>query len=318
MRGAILLMGPTGAGKTDAAIALAERLPVELVSVDSAMVYRGLDIGSAKPDAALRARVPHHLIDICDPAEPYSVGGFLKDAERVMGEIQARGRVPLLVGGTMLYFRALKTGLAELPPADPGLRARLEARARAAGWPTLHAELAGIDPAAAARIRPADGQRIQRALEVHELTGRPLSALQREGRREVAPGEHLTLVLAPAERGELDADLARRFDAMLDAGLLAEVDALYRRGDLTSGLPAVRAVGYRQLWRHLAGECDLATARLEAIRATRQLAKRQYTWLRAEPEAQWIEARRADRLDRLGAACDQWLASKAGPSTSLC
>lgn len=318
MAGAILLMGPTGAGKTDAAILLAEQLPVELVSVDSAMVYRGLDIGSAKPDAALLGRVPHHLIDICDPAEPYSVGGFLKDAERVMGDIRRRGRMPLLVGGTMLYFRALKTGLAELPSAEPALRARIEARARAVGWPALHAELAAIDPRAAARIRPADGQRIQRALEVHELTGRPLSDLQREGRRASAPGEHLTLVLAPTERSTLDADLERRFDAMLAAGLLAEVEALYRRGDLDPALPAIRAVGYRQLWRHLAGECDLATARQEAVRATRQLAKRQYTWLRAESEARWIEARRPGTHDALRVACDEWFASSRGPATSLC
>ena len=318
MSGAILLMGPTGAGKTDAAIALAEHLPVELVSVDSAMVYRGLNIGSAKPGADLLARVPHHLIDICDPSEPYSVGGFLKDAERVMGEVRRRGRVPLLVGGTMLYFRALQTGLAELPSADPAVRARLEARARTVGWPALHAELAVIDPGAAARIRPADGQRIQRALEVYELTGRPLSDLQREGRRAAEPGRYLSLVLAPAERTALDADLARRFDAMLDAGLLAEVDALFRRGDLDPALPAIRAVGYRQLWRHLAGECDLATARLDAIRATRQLAKRQYTWLRAEPAARWIEARRPETADVLRAACDEWLATSRGPATSLC
>ena len=317
-RGAILLMGPTGAGKTDAAVALAARLPVELVSVDSAMVYRGLDIGSAKPGADVLARAPHHLIDLCDPSEPYSVGAFLKDAEHVMAGIRGRGRVPLLVGGTMLYFRALQAGLADLPAADPGVRARLEARAREAGWPALHAALGAIDPDAAARIRPADGQRIQRALEVYELTGRPLSELQRDSRRHPTAGDYLTLVLAPAARATLDADLERRFDAMLAAGLVGEVETLYRRGDLAAELPALRAVGYRQIWAHLGGHCDLASARVDAIRATRGLAKRQYTWLRAEPAAAWVEARSAEAIETLLRRCDKWLASSEGRSTSLC
>jgi tRNA dimethylallyltransferase len=303
---AILLMGPTGAGKTDAALALVERLPLEIVSVDSAMVYRGLDVGTAKPAAAVRARVPHHLIDIRDPAERYSVGEFLRDATEAMQAIRARGRVPLLVGGTMLYFRALQSGLANLPAADPALRAALAARARAAGWPALHAELAGVDPEAAARIRPSDGQRIQRALEVHALTGRPLSALQREDLRGAPGGEYLKLVLAPAERADLDAELARRFDAMLAAGLVAEVEALYRRGDLDSELPSLRAVGYRQLWACLAGHSDLATARAEALRATRQLAKRQDTWLRAEPGAQWVAGRGAPAAAQLARRIDDW------------
>ncbi len=285
---ALLLMGPTGAGKTDAALELAGRLPVEIVSVDSAMVYRGLDVGTAKPDAAVRARVPHRLIDIRDPAERYSAGDFLRDAGEAMQAIRAAGRVPLLVGGTMLYFRALQSGLATLPPADPALRASLDARARAEGWPALHAELARKDPVAAARIAPGDAQRIQRALEVHALVGRPLSELQREDLKGAPGGDYLKLVLAPADRAAHADDLERRFDAMLRAGLLAEVEALYRRGDLDAELPALRAVGYRQLWAHLAGHCDLATARDDAIRATRQLAKRQYTWLRAEPGARWF------------------------------
>jgi tRNA dimethylallyltransferase len=307
-RGAILLMGPTGAGKTDAALALAERLPVEIVSVDSAMVYRGLDIGTAKPAAAVRARVPHHLIDIRDPAERYSVGDFVRDAAEAMRAIRARGRLPLLVGGTMLYFRALQAGLAMLPPADRAVRAALDARARAAGWPTLHGELARIDPTAAARIRPNDAQRIQRALEVHALTGQPLSELQRQDLKGAPGVEYLKLVLAPAQRAGLGAELERRFDAMLAAGLLAEVESLYRRGDLDPELPALRAVGYRQLWAHLAGGCDLATARAEALRATRQLAKRQYTWLRAEPGAVWVAGRSVAAAAELARRIEQWRA----------
>ena len=311
-------MGPTAAGKTDAALALAARLPVEIVSVDSAMVYRGLDIGTAKPARELRLRVPHHLIDLCDPSERYSAGAFLRDASRVMAEIRGRGRLPLLVGGTMLYFRALELGLAALPSADAAIRARLAARAAATGWSRLHAELAIVDAAAAARIRPTDGQRIQRALEVHELTGRPLSELQREPRQGAIGGEYLKLVLAPPERTALDALLERRFDAMLAAGFVAEVEALHRRGDLEPALPALRSVGYRQLWMHVGGSCDLASARTAAIQATRQLAKRQYTWLRAERAAGWVEAQRAGVEDELCRRVDQWANSGAGPVTSLC
>ena len=304
--GAILLMGPTGAGKTDAALALAARLPLEIVSVDSAMVYRGLDIGTAKPDVALRARIPHHLIDIRDPAERYSVGEFLRDAGRAIGEIRARGRLPLLVGGTMLYFRALQAGLAALPAADPAVRSALAARAGREGWPALHAELAHQDPAAAARIGPNDAQRIQRALEIHALTGRPLSVLQREDLKGAPGGEYLKLVLAPPERADLNAVLERRLDAMLAAGLLAEVEALYRRGDLDAELPALRAVGYRQLWAHLAGRCDLAEARSAALHATRQLAKRQYTWLRAEPGTAWVAGRGAALASELALRIEAW------------
>ena len=311
---AILMMGPTGAGKTAAAIGLAARLPVEIVSVDSAMVYRGLDIGTAKPGPELRAQAPHHLLDLCDPLERYSVGEFLRDAGVAMAAIRARDRVPLLVGGTMLYFRALQSGLAALPPAAPELRAALAARAASGGWPALHAELARVDPVAAARIRPRDAQRIQRALEVHAVTGRPLSELQREDLRGAAGGSYLKLVLAPADRAVLNAELAQRFDAMLAQGFVAEVEGLYGRGDLDPQLPALRAVGYRQLWAHVAGDTDLATARVQAIAATRQLARHQLTWLRAEPAAEWFDARAAGLDERLLArvtAC--WERGRARP-----
>ncbi len=311
---AILLMGPTGAGKTDAALALVERLPLEIVSVDSAMVYRGLDIGTAKPDAAQRARVPHHLIDLCEPTARYSAGEFLRDAQAAMTDIRSRGRVPLLVGGTMLYFRALQAGLAALPQADPVLRAGYEARAREFGWPALHAQLAEVDPPAAARIQPRDGQRIQRALEVHALTGVPLSALQQQDLRGAVGAQYLKLVLGPAERSHLEPALERRLDAMLAAGLLAEVETLYRRGDLEPELPALRSVGYRQLWEYVAGRCDLATARADALRATRQLAKRQYTWLRAEPGAHWLDGAGGVPVDALRAWIGPWLDTAAGLS----
>ena len=304
---AILLMGPTGAGKTDAALRLAERLPVEIVSVDSALVYRGLDIGTAKPSRAVLAAWPHHLIDIRDPNERYSVAEFLEDVERAMQAIAARGKTALLVGGTMLYFRALQSGLANLPSADPKLRATLAARAAVEGWPALHAELGQIDPVAARRIQPADGQRIQRALEVYRLTGKPLTAWQQEDLRGASRHEFLKLVLAPPERSALDRDLIGRFDAMLRAGFVDEVARLHARGDLTPDLPALRAVGYRQLWAHVLGQCSLDEARSAAIAATRQLAKRQYTWLRAEPAAVWIPARAPTTEQTLLDETSAWL-----------
>jgi tRNA dimethylallyltransferase len=307
---AVLLMGPTGTGKTDAALALVERLPLEIVSVDSALVYRGLDVGSAKPAPDVLARVPHHLVDVADPAEAYSAGDFLRDATRAMTDIVARGRVPLLVGGTMLYFRALQAGLADLPPADPTVRRELEARAAAVGWPALHAELAAVDPEAATRIRPNDSQRIQRALEVWRLTGTPLSRLQRQDLRGAPGAEYLKLVLSPPTRDVLDARLAARFDAMMERGLLAEVRRLYERGDLDRNRPALRAVGYRQLWEHLAGECDLDTARRNAVRATGQLAKRQLTWLRAEPGAEWYDPFATDVVERLVRRVEEWLSAR--------
>jgi len=278
---AVLLAGPTCAGKTALALELAARYPVEIVSVDSAQVYRGMDIGTSKPSAAIRAQVTHHLIDVCDPAEAYSAGRFRHDALSLIGEIRARGRLPLLVGGTMLYFRALLHGIAPLPSADPQLRARIDERARRAGWPALHAELAARDPEAAARIRPADGQRIQRALEVLELTGERLSELQR--RAEPAPLRLAAFAVAPADRPALYARIDERFLGMMEEGLLEEVRRLFARGDLSPDLPSLRSVGYRQLWAHLEGRCGLDEAIAAAQRATRNLAKRQFTWLRAEP-----------------------------------
>jgi len=285
-----LLTGPTGIGKTDWAIHLAEAAPIEIVSVDSAMVYRSLDIGTAKPARELLARLPHHLIDICDPTESYSAGRFVTDAMDVIGAVHARGRVPMLVGGTMLYLRALLKGLAPLPQASVALRREIDERAARSGWPALHGELARLDPAAAARINPNDSQRIQRALEVCQATGRPLSELQRAT---VSPLGNTTLkawALAPRSRPMLHLRLASRFHAMMAAGFLDEVRALRRRGDLTARHPSMRAVGYRQLWAHLEGECALAEAVERGIAATRQLAKRQLTWMRASETApRWLD-----------------------------
>ena len=284
----LVLTGPTGAGKTEWAVRAAEGAPLEIVSVDSALVYRGLDIGTAKPSVALRARVPHHLIDICDAAETYSAGRFLEDALRSIRDIHARRRVPLLVGGTMLYLRALRHGLAALPAADPRLRTRLDAQAARRGWPALHAELAQVDAEAARRIAPTDAQRIQRALEVYYASGQTISQLQRATASPLAGSTVRSWVAAPAERALLHERLAARFHAMMAAGFLEEVRGLYRRGDLSARHPAMRAVGYRQLWAHIEGEYDLAEAVRRGIAATRQLAKRQLTWLRADSSAQWL------------------------------
>lgn len=283
---AVLLMGPTCTGKTELALRLAREFPVELVSVDSAQVYRGMDIGTSKPSAEVLASVPHHLVDICDPAEAYSAGRFRRDAIRLIGEIRARGRVPLLVGGTMLYFRALTQGIAPLPEANPAVRARIDRRATELGWPALHAELATLDPEAAARIRPADGQRIQRALEVLEITGRPLSELQKL--TEPATLRCAAFALQPFGRDGLYRRIDARFLEMMYAGFLDEVRALRSRGDLHPNLPSLRAVGYRQLWAHLAGETTLAAAVEAGQRATRNLAKRQLTWCSADPRIMWI------------------------------
>jgi tRNA dimethylallyltransferase len=285
---AIFLMGPTASGKTALALHLAERFPVDLISVDSALVYRGLDIGSAKPDVATLARHPHRLIDIREPAQPYSAAEFRTDALREMAAITSAGRIPLLVGGTGLYFRALQYGLSDLPEADPALRARLADEARAIGWPALHARLHELDPAAAARIRPGDAQRIQRALEVIALSGRPLS--EQQGALAQRFGYRiLKLALVPADRAVLHARIAARFDAMLAQGFVAEVQRLRARGDLHADLPAIRAVGYRQAWQQIDGEFDARELRDRGIFATRQLAKRQLTWLRAELDARWLD-----------------------------
>ena len=282
----ICLAGPTAAGKSAATLALAQRWPLEVVNVDSATIYRGMDIGTAKPSPAEQARVPQHLLDIRDPAQSYSAAEFRADALRLIDEIRARGRMPLLAGGTMLYYKALRDGLDDLPQADPALRAELEARAARLGWPALHAELARLDPATAARLAPNDSQRIQRALEICTLSGQPMSALLhgRQRAADATPHRYVTLSLEPSDRAALHARIAQRFDAMLAGGLLDEVRALRARGDLHPGLPSVRCVGYRQIWAHLDGAVDLPTAREQAIAATRQLAKRQLTWLRAQPE----------------------------------
>jgi tRNA dimethylallyltransferase len=289
---AYALLGPTASGKSQLALALAERLPVEIVSVDSAQVYRGMDLGTAKPSAAERARVPHHLIDLVEPTASYSAGSFRADALRVIGEILGRGKVPLLVGGTMLYYRALAQGIDALPPADAQVRALIDARAARHGWPALHAELARADPPTAARLSPHDAQRIQRALEVLELSGQPISALQKAAALEL-PFRLKAYALVPEDRGELHRRIAERFERMLKDGLLEELKALRGQHDLHAGLPSMRCVGYRQAWRHLEGEYDRAELREKAIAATRQLAKRQLTWLRSLPGLEPAEHLRA-------------------------
>jgi tRNA dimethylallyltransferase len=287
----VLLMGPTAAGKTDLALALTDALQhevaCEIVSVDSALVYRGMDIGTAKPPPEILARYPHRLVDICDPAQPYSAAQFRADALAAIDDIRARGRLPLLVGGTMLYVRALLRGLSPLPEANPALRTKLAARARILGATGMHRWLVQVDPAAAIRIHPNDPQRVQRALEVFLATGQPMSRLWAEA----GPGLRLPvlkLVRSPRERAELHRRIESRFDAMLSAGLADEVRGLMARGDLTPSLPSMRCVGYRQVWAHLSGDYDAAQMRLRGIAATRQLAKRQYTWLRAEPDCHWL------------------------------
>ena len=299
---AIFLMGPTASGKTALACELSEHFPLDLVSVDSALVYRDMDIGTAKPDRAMLARYPHALVDIRDPARPYSAADFCTDALSVMQQVSQRGRVPLLVGGTGLYFRALQRGLSDLPEADPATRARLAAEARELGWPALHARLAQVDPAAAARISSHDTQRLQRALEVFSLTGRPLSELQRGAPPARFPWRVLKLALLPADRHRLHERIARRFDAMLDEGFLDEVRALRTREDLHPELPSIRAVGYRQAWEYLDGRSDASQFRDRAIFATRQLAKRQITWLRSDHGARMLAPDRPALAQRALAA----------------
>jgi tRNA dimethylallyltransferase len=283
-----VLLGPTAGGKSPLAMQLAAKHPIEIVSIDSAQVYRGMDIGTAKPSAAERRGVPHHLIDLIDPTESYSAGRFREDALRVVLEIHGREKIPLLVGGTMLYYRALAQGIATLPQAEPGLRAQIDARAARHGWPALHADLARVDPATAARLAPSDAQRIQRALEVWELTGQPISGLQQSALAPL-PFPLKTFALVPAERATLHQRIADRFEAMLKAGLVDELRALRRKHDLHAALPSMRAVGYRQAWRFLEGEITAQELRETGIAATRQLAKRQLTWLRSLPGLQPAE-----------------------------
>lgn len=279
---AIFLMGPTGTGKTDLAVAIRQQLPVEIISVDSVLVYKNMDIGTAKPDAETLKLAPHRLINFLDPSQAYSAADFREDALREMAEITNSGRLPLLVGGTMLYFRALEHGLSELPSADPEIRARLVEEAKVLGWEALHERLQHIDPEAAARIHPNDPQRLQRALEVYELTGQNLTNLQKNIRFASCPYKLLKIALIPENRAWLHNRLAQRFDKMLDLGLVNEVTQLYTRPDLNISLPAIRAVGYRQVWDYLDGKIDYNLMRNRAIVATRQLAKRQMTWLRSD------------------------------------
>ncbi len=300
-------MGPTASGKTGAAVELVQRLPLEIISVDSALVYRHMDIGTAKPDAETQRIAPHRLIDIIEPTQAYSAARFRADALRHMAEVTARGRVPLLVGGTMLYFKALREGLSELPAADPELRAAIEARAAKQGWPALHAELARVDPLTAARLKPTDAQRIQRALEVHELTGEPLSALLARQRAEALPYRILPLALVPGDRSVLHRRIAERFEAMLRQGLVEEVEWLRAHYALTPELPSMRCVGYRQVWAWLEGEIPRDALRERGIFATRQLAKRQLTWLRAMADAQVVDCLAPDLVHRLETAIRRFI-----------
>lgn len=286
---AVFLIGPTAVGKTALACHLHDRFALELVNVDSAQVYRHMDIGTAKPDAAMLARYPHWLIDIRDPADAYSAAQFREDALAAMAKIHAAGRIPLLVGGTGLYFRALQGGLSDLPAAAPELRARYEREAAQHGWPHLHARLARHDPQAAQRIHATDSQRISRALEVIELTGRSLSSQQRGGTGPRPHWHFLKLALMPRDRSQLRDNITRRFDAMLADGFLDEVRQLHARGDLHADLPSMRSVGYRQAWQHLQGELDFDQFRQQALAATRQLAKRQMTWIRTALDTLWID-----------------------------
>lgn len=295
---AVAIMGPTASGKTASALAIAARIPSEIISVDSALVYRGMDIGTAKPTRAELAAVPHHLIDIIDPLDSYSVAQFRKATLQLVDDIVARGKLPLLVGGTMLYFKGLADGLDDLPGADPALRAQLEDDAARIGWPAMHAKLAVLDPETAARLAPADAQRIQRALEICTLAGKPMSELLALRDKTELPFELLPLALEPSDRAVLHKRIERRFDSMLDEhaddNLITETERLRRRGDLHPGLPSMRCVGYRQTWEYLDGMIDYKTMRETGIIATRQLAKRQLTWLRSMPDRVVVDCLGAD------------------------
>jgi len=295
----ICIAGPTASGKSAAARAIAQRWPVEIINVDSATIYRGMDIGTAKPTAQERTEITHHLLDILDPADSYSVASFRRDALQCVQDIQSRGRLPLLVGGTMMYFKALRDGLNNLPAADPEIRKALEARAAAEGWPAMHDWLKTIDPLTAQRLSPNDSQRVGRALEIWQISGQPMSALLGATQPADEPVATITVSLEPLERSLLHARIAERFDQMLELGLVTEVQALHARGDLHPGLPSIRCVGYRQLWSMLAGELDLKQAREHAISATRQLAKRQITWLRSQPDRHLIDACSPNAIDQV-------------------
>jgi tRNA dimethylallyltransferase len=294
----ISIIGPTASGKTDLAVELVRRFSMDIVSVDSAMIYRGMDIGTAKPTAQVLAEAPHRLIDILDPAEVYSAARFREDALAEIEDIHRQSRVPLLVGGTMLYFRALEQGLSPLPAADEGVRHAIMAEARLVGWPAMHRQLVALDPGSAARIHPSDPQRIQRALEIYRLTGRSRSELWQSSGKSL-PFENLSLMIAPADRSVLHQRIARRFNMMLEAGLVAEVQHLFARADLTLESPSMRAVGYRQVWEYLCGTLNAEQMRYRGIVATRQLAKRQLTWMRRREAGIWLESTDPKLLQRV-------------------
>ena len=300
---AVAIMGPTASGKTAAALAIARQIPSEIISVDSALVYRGMDIGTAKPSAEELASVPHHLIDIIEPTDSYSVAQFSASTIRLVDEISARGKLPLLVGGTMMYFKGLTDGLDDLPTANAELRVAIEEEASRIGWPAMHDKLRKLDPATAERLKPNDAQRINRALEIIELSGRPMSELLAKRAKTVLPFELLSFALEPSERSVLHARIATRFDQMLgerdDSGIVAEVAGLRARGDLHPGLPSMRCVGYRQAWDYLDGTIDRPALRETGIIATRQLAKRQLTWLRSMPERVVLDCLAANTADAM-------------------
>ncbi len=293
---AIFLMGPTASGKTALSVQLAQALNGEIISVDSALVFKGMDIGTAKPTQEERGGIPHHLIDILDPAESFSTGQFRKQALALMGDITRRGKIPILVGGTMLYFNVLNSGLAVLPEADPAIRTKLDLDLEQLGKEALHGRLAGIDPESAARIHPNDPQRVQRALEVYEISGKPLTSFFTGSQAQGIPYQKIKLVIAPQDRAMLHDMIAWRFKQMLEQGFIDEVAVLYKRGDLTEKMPSIRAVGYRQAWAYLQGEYDLDTMIEKAIIATRQLAKRQFTWLRRETDVTNLQTGQQDLL----------------------
>ncbi len=303
----ICLAGPTASGKTDFAIRLREQLPMEIISVDSALVYRGMDIGTAKPDVETLKRAPHRLIDIRDPEDNYSAGDFVRDAEVEMNDIRASGRIPLLVGGTMMYFRSLTEGIAELPEADPEVRANLDTDAAAVGWPAMHEKLREIDPGAAARINPNDSQRIQRALEVYEISGRTISDWQAIDGRPGPDHSYLKLALVPGSRSVLHGRIGARLQSMFEQGFIEEVATLRQRSGLSSQNSSMRAVGYRQIWSHLDGEYDRPTAEDKALAATRQLAKRQLTWLRSDEQLNCFDPLEDKAFDAISAFLDKHL-----------
>lgn len=287
---AIFLMGPTASGKTALAVELVQRFPMEIISVDSALIYKGMDIGSAKPDAETLAKAPHRLIDFLDPSESYSAADFREDALKAMAEITAHGKIPLLVGGTMLYFKVLKEGIAKLPAADETIRAQLLLEAKEKGWPALHRELEQVDPESAARLNPNDAQRLQRALEVYRATGRSLTQWHKQQKTETFPYDVVNIAVSPTDRAVLHDRIAQRFHEMLTQGFYDEVKALYNRGDLNPNMPSMRAVGYRQMWDCLDGKISYAEMEERGIIATRQLAKRQITWLRSWKDLHWLDS----------------------------